>query len=100
MDIVEKLDRDETVSHFNIFGVVVDVSQTKRSSPSSQFKTVLRVIDPSFHYKKSLQSQRVKHGKFAQINFYTETYQAAPFEAAIGDILRLKRFTFRTTDSG
>ena len=34
------------------------------------------------------------------MNIYTETYQFAPVEARIGDIIRLKRFSFKLTDKG
>lgn len=50
-EILEKISNDEDVSHFNIFGVIVDVSETKRKNEIEKFKTVLRVVDPSFYYK-------------------------------------------------
>lgn len=50
-DIIEKIGIESDLSHFNIFGVVVDVSEPKRRNEGEKFKTVIRVLDPSFNYK-------------------------------------------------
>lgn len=59
-----------------------------------------KIIDASFNYKQSVNNKEVKYFKFVKVNIFSETLESAPLCVSIGDIIRLKRFSFKLSDKG
>ena len=81
---------DTPLSHYNTFGIIVEIQRPVRKAKGEKFKTMIRVIDGSFNYKMAIDNKSIHLTKFVQLNIYTETYSGAPHDAHIGDIIRLK----------
>ncbi len=63
-DIAELLETNVPMSHYNTFGVLVEISKPIRRAKGEKFKTVLRVIDSSFNYKMSIENKNINLTKF------------------------------------
>lgn len=90
----------EGSKHSCIFGVIIDITETKRQHQGEAFLTSFKVIDPSFNYKSQINNNKIKFHKFFKINVFSEVPEKAPSVAYIGDIIRLRRFSYKITDRG
>ena len=75
------LEVDVPISHYNTFGIIIEIQKPVRKAKGEKFKTVVRVIDGSFNYKMSIENKHINLTKFIQLNIYSETYNGAPHEA-------------------
>lgn len=83
------------------WGVIIDISEPTKTEKGANFTTKLKIIDPSFHYKSQQKDNALlKFHKYATINIYSETPETCPKINYVGDIIRLRRFKFKLTDSG
>lgn len=94
----------------NIFAVIVDVSEPKKSDSSSNFLVRLKVIDPSFNYKEGNKnksgnasqnfSNKLSFHKNVHIFMNAENLNELPKISNVGEIIRLRRFSFSISEKG
>jgi len=88
----------DTNPHHLLFAIIVDISEPTKYGEDSNYVTIIKVIDPSFHHKAQITGTKLKFFKFCSINVYTETPESAPKVQWVGDIIRLRRFKFKITE--
>ena len=62
--------------------------------------TRLKLIDPSFNYKAKSSIDKLKFHKFVHVNIYAKNPENSPRIKYIGDIIRLRRFSFKFSQKG
>lgn len=83
-----------------LFAVVIDASESQKTSEGQNYVTKLKIIDPSFNYKAELKVNELRFHKFVHINVYSEKPEEGPKIKSVGDIIRLRRFKFKYTEKG
>ena len=76
------------------------MSQTYANEGKKSFVTKLKVVDPSFNLTTVIESDKLKFQRYAIIHIYSETTDEAPKVQNVGDLIRLRRFTFQINSMG
>lgn len=76
------------------------MTQTYANEQKKAFVTKLKIIDPSFNLSAVVESERIKFQRFAVVHIYSENTEEAPKVQNVGDIIRLRRFSFQINAMG
>ena len=90
----------EEMRKASLFAVVIDVSSCFLLEGKNKFALKLKIIDDTFNANLISQKTQKKFQKFASVVFVSSQLEELPKNVLFGDILRLRRFFFKTIDDG
>lgn len=76
------------------------MSQTYNEGQIGAYVTKIKIIDNSFNQNTTIENDAIKFQKYAIINIYSQDASEAPKICNIGDIIRLRRFSFQINSLG
>lgn len=82
------------------FGIIIDSSEPTKDEKKPGYLTKLKIIDDTFNYKELINNDSLKFHKFIHVHIRTKDLQNAPRVKNIGEIIRLRRFSFNLTTKG
>ena len=98
---LSQLSKDPEVKYKpNLFAVVIDISEAMKNDVIDNFTYRVKLVDPTFNYKVSVTSSRIKFHKYAFVNIYCEDTNNSPRITHVGSVIRLRRFKFKVTPKG
>ena len=94
-DIAKHKTKQQKIFRASSYGVIIDCTRPYKTQKANDYVTKLKIIDEEYN-PKEMDPEFRGQKKFFHLFIYTPIIEEAPNISSVGDIIRIKKFEFKS----